>query len=205
MADPTTDTPAPRSRIAALDAARALGVLAMVCGHTLDALLAPAVRAEPAVMLYWKARGLTAPLFMMVSGWAVSVAIERSGARGAAAIRARLPRVGLLLLIGIALRWPGWDFAGLWDGKLDVWRHFLAFDALHVIAVALLAAAVVFALLRGRGARVAAFGGLLALAVAGGLVAPAPSATTLPGVALEQAFGGNSPFPIVPWVAYFFA
>jgi acyltransferase len=204
VADPN-DTPVARSRIPALDAARALGVVAMVCGHTLDALLAPAVRAEPAMVLYWKARGLTAPLFLLVSGWAVSVAIGRSGAQGAAVVRARVGRVVLLLLLGFALRWPGWDFAGLWDGDREVWRHFLAFDALHAIAVALLAAAAVFATVRGRGARAAAFGALTALAIGGGLVVPRPSAVALPALALEQAFGGTSPFPVVPWVAYFFA
>jgi acyltransferase len=204
VADPN-DTPVARSRIPALDAARALGVVAMVCGHTLDALLAPAVRAEPSMVFYWKARGLTAPLFLLVSGWAVSVAIARSGAQGAGVVRARLPRVVLLLLLGFALRWPGWDFAGLWDGDREVWRHFLAFDALHAIAVALLAAAAVFATLRGRGARAAAFGALTGLAIAGGLVVPRPSAFALPALALEQAFGGTSPFPVVPWVAYFFA
>lgn len=205
MADPIQQTTAGRRRIPALDAARALGVVAMVFGHTLDAVLSPAVRADPGIVLYWKARGLTAPLFMLVSGWAVSVAISRSGARGAAVVRARLRRVGLLLLIGLGLRWPGWDLPGLLAGDREVWRHFLAFDALHVIAIALLLSAIVFAALERRGARALALGVLAAAAIAGGLVAPPPSATTIAGLALEQAFRGNSPFPIVPWVAYFFA
>jgi acyltransferase len=205
VADTTNQPAAGPRRIPALDAARALGVIAMVCGHTLDAVLAPAIRGDPAVVLYWKARGLTAPLFMLVSGWAVSVAISRSGARGADVLRGRLPRVALLILIGFELRWPGWNFAGLWDGEREVWRHLLAFDALHAIAVALLGAAVVFGALSGRGARVVAFALLAAAAVLAGLVMPSPSATTLPDIALEQAFGGTSPFPIVPWVAYFFA
>jgi acyltransferase len=63
----------------------------------------------------------------------------------------------------------------------------------------------VFGTVRRHGARAAAFGALTALAIAGGLVVPAPSAVALPALAMEQAFGGTSPFPVVPWVAYFFA
>ena len=63
-------------RFPALDLARALGVLAMVFGHTCDALLSPAARITPAIATYWKARGLTAPLFMMVSGWVVALALS---------------------------------------------------------------------------------------------------------------------------------
>jgi len=36
----------------------------------------------------------------MVSGWAVTLAVSRSPARGVAVIRARLPRVILLLGLG---------------------------------------------------------------------------------------------------------
>jgi uncharacterized membrane protein len=200
-----------RARIPALDAARALGVVAMVFGHTLDALLAPAVRATPAVELYWKARGLTAPLFLVVSGWAVAVAIGRSPARGVALVRGRLPRVLLLLAVGYALRWPGWGLERLASGDLEVWAHLLAFDALHTIAVSLLVAASVLALPLAARERALLFGALALLAVTLGLLPPAPLprdaatlASSIPALALAQAAGGTSPFPLFPWAAYFF-
>lgn len=204
---------APRPpRIPALDAARALGVVAMVMGHTLDAVLAPAVRETPLAIAYWKARGLTAPLFLLVSGWAVTVAISRGRARGAAVVRGRVPRVLLLLAIGYALRWPGWATDALLAGDRAAWSHLLAFDALHTIALALLATVAVLSLPWSTRERALALAGLLVLAWALGLRAPAPlapSPSDLPGapavLALWQAAGGSSPFPLFPWAAYFFA
>ncbi len=199
-------------RIATLDAARALGVLAMVFGHTMDAVLSHEVRALPAMVTYWQARGLTAPLFMLVSGWAVTVAIARAGGRGLAIPRARLGRVLLLLAIGYGLRWPGWAGDRLAQRDLDVWAHLLAFDALHTIALSLLAAALVLALPWTRREKVLAFVALAVLSIGLGMRAPAPLvpaaselATTLPGLALVQALGGSSPFPFFPWATYFFA
>ena len=198
-------------RIATLDAARALGVLAMVFGHTMDAVLSHEVRALPAMVTYWQARGLTAPLFMLVSGWAVAVAISRGSARGLAIPRARLGRVLLLLAVGYALRWPGWGVARLGQRDLEVWAHLLAFDALHTIALSLLGAALVLALPWTRREKVLAFVALAVLSIALGMRAPAPLlpapaelARTLPGLAVAQALGGSSPFPLFPWATYFF-
>jgi acyltransferase len=195
----------PQGRLVALDVARALGVGAMVFGHTCDALLSPAARASPLVSAYWQARGLTAPLFMMVSGWAVALVVSRSSARGLEVIRGRLPRVLLLLAIGYALRFPGWNMQGFLSGDRSTWQHFLAFDALHAIAVGLLCATVVLSFRLSQVAQGVTFVSLAVLAVAWGMIWPTPPLPdTLPALALAQAVGGSSPFPIFPWVAYFF-
>lgn len=195
----------PGGRLVALDVARALGVGAMVFGHTCDALLSTAARAEPLVGVYWQARGLTAPLFMMVSGWAVALAVSRSPASGLDVIRARLPRVLLLLALGYALRFPGWNVQGLLSGDRPTWQHLLAFDALHVIAVGLLGASIVLSFRPSQLKQGLAFLSLAVLAVVWGMASPTlPLPDTLPALALAQAVGGNSPFPIFPWVAYFF-
>jgi uncharacterized membrane protein len=200
------------SRIAALDAARALGVVAMVVGHTLDALLGQAAREAPLLVSYWKARGFTAPLFLMAAGWAVTVAIGRSGDEGLAVARGRLPRVLLLLAVGYALRWPGWGIDLLRAGHRETWGHLLAFDALHAIAISLLAAALVLGLRWTAREKALALALLGVLAVALGLSAPAPlplHPARLPSaplaIALAQAAGGTSTFPLFPWAAYFFA
>jgi surface polysaccharide O-acyltransferase-like enzyme len=177
----------------------------MVGGHTLDALLAPAVRAEPAVALYWQARGFTAPLFLLVAGWAVTEAIGRGHARGAALVRARLPRVGLLVAVGLGLRWPGWGVDGLRRLDPEVWRHLLAFDALQTIAVGLLVSAVLLALPLSRRERILAFLALVVAALALATLPPAPPARAIAAIVLQQAAGGTSPFPLFPWVAYVFA
>ena len=191
------------NRVPALDVARALGVVAMVFGHTCDALLSPAARAAPGIAAYWKARGLTAPLFLMVSGWAVTLAVSRSPARGVAVIRARLPRVILLLGLGYALRFPGWNVHGLLTGDTSTWRHLLAFDALHAIAGGLFIAGLTLALPWSRREKGLAFIALAALAVPLGMLPPSfPSAVL--AMVVAQAQGGSSPFPVFPWVAYFF-
>jgi uncharacterized membrane protein len=191
-------------RIAALDAARALGVLAMVCGHTLDALLYEAVRATPAVETYWRVRGLTAPLFLLVAGWAVTASVMRGRAEGWDILRGRLPRVGLLLLVGYMLRLPGWNFGAFIAGDRHQWRHFLAFDALHCIALGLLGGATLLSACRSRAARISGFAALSALALAVAPFIPHTRARGIGLIALEQAALGTSPFPLFPWVAYFF-
>jgi uncharacterized membrane protein len=194
-----------RPRLAALDAARALGIVAMVAGHTLDALLSPAARALPGVDAYWKARGFTAPLFLLVAGWALTVATRRARARGSDVILGRLPRIMTLLAIGVLLRWPGWGREALWRGDLATWEHLLAFDALHAIAAALLLAALVFSLGRPRREEAMLFALLLVGAVALGMHDPSPRPGSMAGLVPWLALGGSSPFPVVPWVAYVFA
>ncbi len=204
---------AERRRIAALDVARAVGVVAMVLGHTLDAVLATSAREQPALVAYWKVRGLTAPLFMMAAGWALAVAVARSGAGGLATARRRLPRVLLLLALGYGLRWPGWATDQLSAGVPAVRAHFLAFDALHVIGVGVLATALLLGLpwTPRRKAIALALVGLIAVGI-GTRAVPFPLAVdpaSLPpsvaGMALAQAVGGSSPFPLFPWAAFFFA
>jgi acyltransferase len=186
-------------------------VIAMVFGHTLDAVLAPETRLSPAVALYWKARGLTAPLFLVVAGWAVTVAIRRGRERGADVRLGRLPRALLLLGIGYALRWPGWGLERLRAGDPAVWAHLLAFDALHTIAVSLLATSAVLALRWSDREKALLLGAVAVGAVALGLLPPAPvvpAATALPhgpALAVAQAARGTSPFPLFPWCAYFLA
>lgn len=200
------------ARVAALDAARSLAVFAMVMGHTLDAILSPAARRTPAITLYWQARGFTAPLFLVVSGWAVTLAITRSGVRGWEVPRGRLPRVLLLLAMGYVLRWPGWALDRFAAGDREVWAHFLAFDALHCIGTGLLVTTLLLAIPVGRVVRA---GMLVTLAIGAvwiPTVAPAPGAgphsvapLSVVSMALAQALGGSSPFPMLPWLAYFVA
>ena len=177
----------------------------MVAGHTLDALLAPEARAHPGVAIYWQARGFTAPLFLVAAGWALSVSTARSGARGLTVWSVRLPRVALLAVVGLALRWPGWGIDGLLRLDPEPWRHLLAFDVLQTIAVGLLVSSAVLALPLGRGRALVAFA-LLACAslVAAWSVPPPRQPSGLAAIAAEQAVGGTSPFPLFPWLAYLF-
>jgi acyltransferase len=189
-----------------LDRARAVAVVAMVMGHTLDAVLSDEARMGGGMLAYWSLRAITAPLFLFVAGWAFATTVQRTGARGASVPRRYLPRVGLLLGWGYLLRWPGWGLPAFFAGDETVWRHFLAFDALHGVAGALLLGTGVLALLPARPTRMAV---LAFLAILFPLVGPWVRAAVEEGgwpLVLEQALAGKtSNFPLFPWSAYFFA
>src|SRR5690606_20229247 len=144
--------------IAALDALRAVAVLAMVMGHTLDATLSAEARALPAMATYWNFRMVTAPLFLAVAGWAVANSLSRSGLQGFAVARRYLPRAALLLFCGYLLRWPGWALGRFFAGEQKIWAHFLSADALHVIAGSLVIAIVVFGITSRRWVRLGLVG-----------------------------------------------
>lgn len=194
----------PTQRLPALDALRAVAVLAMVAGHTLDATLSDAARALPGMVVYWNFRTVTAPLFLAVAGWAVGGSLSRSGIAGWAVARRYLPRAALLFACGFTLRWPGWRLQGLFDGEPVVVEHFLSSDALHAVAGSLLLAIVIFALLRHRWARLVA---VAAVAIGLPLLAPVVIPwlrEVLPVFPGQLLVGRTSNFPLLPWVSYFF-
>lgn len=190
------------SRDLALDAARALAVFAMVMGHTLHATLSLDVRAEPLVATYWQFRGLTAPLFLLVSGWAVTVVTLRTGLDGV--LRRRLPRVLLLLALGYALRIPMWNLAGWLGGDPKLWRHFLAFDALHCVGASLLVAVLILQFVRPPASRTLVFG-LLAIGLPFAASSIWGAFDGAPLMVQQSLGGGTAPFPLFPWAGYFFA
>ncbi|MET0406402.1 MAG: acyltransferase family protein [Cystobacter sp.] len=193
------------ARNTGLDRARAVAVIAMVMGHSLDAVLSDSARQSTGMLAYWSLRAVTAPLFLFVAGWAFSTTVQRTGMHGRALLSRYLPRVGLLFFWGYLLRWPGWALPRLLAGDLDIWRHFLAFDALHGVAGALFIGATVLAAVKGRGPRMGVLGGLALLIP---WVSPWVRAAVLSGhwpLVLEQALvGQTSNFPLFPWAAYFF-
>jgi uncharacterized membrane protein len=199
---------APRlPRSPGLDAARALAVIAMVAGHTADALLSDSARALPWIQTYWTFRGLTAPMFLFVAGWAVITVVERSGLSGFPLIRARLPRVLLLFAVGVALRWPGWGIDALLAFDRDVWKHFLGFDALHCIAASLMFGVLALSLTRNFWARLGVLGSFAVLIpLVSGAVEVKASGAGLP-LLFENALVADArcPFPLFPWSGYFFS
>lgn len=193
----------PPSRSAALDAARALAVLAMVLGHTADALLSTAARATPLFATYSTFRGMTAPLFFFVSGWAIATRGQRQPLGPREVLRLHGLRALFLVAMSLVLRWPSYDVWGLLRLQPDVWRHWLGSDALVCIATALVLAGVVFA------APLGATGRLVIFAV---LASVAPFLAQAVGPHPPSGFLGEwltmtqeNPFPVVPWTGHFFA
>ena len=189
-------------RSAALDATRALAVVAMVLGHTLDALLASRYKQSSLFLAYSPFRGMTAPLFLFVSGWAVMTrALRQPGWGSGTLVRVHVGRAALLFFWGMVLRWPAWNPAGLWRGDRDLWTHLLGPDALGCIAGCLLISAGLLAL--SRSARIR--GGLwvaVVLAAAWGATVAVRSPLPPPWRGFLMA-SAESPFPLLPWVGYF--
>lgn len=199
--NPTVDRP---RRDPGLDLARSAAVTAMVCGHTLAATLRPADLDLPAVQAYWQLRGLTAPLFLVVSGWVVALLFCRHPRPGLGHARERLPRVMTLLGLGLILRFPTWDFDGLVAGEDAVLAHFFALDALQLIGLCLLLGSLLFGASQRPGVRAA-----IALLAAAAVTLSAPAVWSAVANASPWAAhflgGGPSPFPFFPWAAYFLA
>lgn len=194
-----------QTRHPALDGARGLAVVAMVMGHTLDALLAPALRDHPWIQRYWELRGITAPLFLLVSGWAVVMALGTKPGAAKDSFGRRFRRALLLLFLGYLLHWPGWGAVrdlGYSDAML---AKVFQFDALQCIGAALLLGAFVLVLTPNRSARALLLAGLaVGIPLASAVLWKAGAHLPVP----VQQFIGNgegSRFPFFPWAGFFFA
>lgn len=204
MSSPALFGPLPPPRHPGLDGARGFAVLAMVIGHTLDALLLLSARSGYWVERYWAMRGITAPLFLLVAGWAVVAALGSHPDAARSSFGKRLRRGLLLLFLGYGLMWPGW-FTVLdlgWSEALLA-RLFL-FDALQCIGISLMLGAVALVCANGTLGRALV---LAVLAVGIPLVSSSVwgLAEHLP-VAVRHALGSpTTKFPLFPWAGFFFA
>ncbi len=183
-----------------LDAVRGVSVLAMVFGHTLDLTLLDHVRGLPLVGLYWSFRGLTAPLFLVVAGWALVSSLRSTQAD---TVGRRLRRAALVLALGYGLHWPGLAAAQGMAAEGTLWPHLLAFDALPCIGWSIVAGVVLLSLLPRTPGRIGALG---VLAVWVPFVATVSWPVGLNAGWLWRGFLGHpeAHFPLVPWSAFFF-
>jgi acyltransferase len=176
----------------------------MVLGHTLEALLSSGVRTEPWVQRVWELRGITAPLFLLVSGWAVVMALGTERKSAEESFGRRAWRALMLLFLGYLLQWPGWDTVLALGWGEELRSRLFAFEALQSIGVSLLVGSALLVLARGPWSRAVVLG---VLAVGVPLAAPWvwSEAARLP-VELRQALGtAGARFPLFPWMGFFFA
>ncbi len=203
------DAVKPRApRVAFLDLARCLAIVLMVFAHLCDSLLEVGQWQTRFGQLYGHVRGLTAPLFFLVSGCAFAVAtLPRFQAhrRYGPEVRARLSRALLLFAWGSALTLPWWAEGFPFEARAEVWYPFLSLGVLHCIAVALVVGQVLLRVSKSPAVFAALSFGVAAVAV---LAAPALQAwgAGLPphlgrGAFFAGGFAGG--FPILPWAAFF--
>ncbi len=193
----------PHERALYIDAFRGLMALAMVQGHVMDTLLAPAVLAHPLYVWQQMLHGSTAPGFLFASGFVVGLP------RAPLSLRAGLRRARRLLFvlgIGYYLHLPYLSFWKTLGASSGAERAaFFACDALQVIAATQL-----FVLLLQwlAGRPWTGWAGVLALAivVATPLVWASGVSARLPEAIapwLDQATGSR--FPVFPFSAFVLA
>jgi len=194
-------------RVIFIDLARALAVVLMVSGHTSSALLANAYRTGAWSDAWVFQRSLTSALFLLLSGFAFSVATARHWAAHlhfSGALLKRVRRFGLFIVLGYALHFPVPHFTDLTAVTDQQWRSFLAVDVLQLIGVTFVAVQALVMIVRTRRAfMIAAF--VLAAVVIGAAPAVwrADWSQNLPlAVASYLSPSTGSQFPLFPWAAF---
>ena len=209
-----SETSAPISvfRLRFIDMARAVAILLMLEGHFVDATLAPEwrVSGQPVYELWNYIRGMTAPMFFMVTG--LIFAYLLSGAREpgffkVVRVRKGLLRAGELLFWGYLLQVNVLHLLGMLSGVPDPWLQ--AFHVLQCIAVGLLGMILIFGVMRRAGAwALAASYVLCGLMVFLASVWLANQAGPVPQgapVFFQNAIKGPaSSFPLAPWIGFTF-
>jgi uncharacterized membrane protein len=195
------------TRVIFIDLARALAVVFMLYGHTIDALLAPQYRGGPLFQTWQFQRGLTSCLFFLLSGFAFSIATARhwrSHLTWSPALLKRIRRFALFVALGYAIRFPVPKLALLATAPDRAWQTLLGVDVLQLIGVTFLAVQALVAICRSR--RVFAIACLVAALL---LIVSAPAAwatdwpARLPAaVAAYLTPSTGSQFPLVPWAAF---
>jgi uncharacterized membrane protein len=194
-------------RVIFIDLGRALAVAFMLYGHTVSALLAPDYQVGAWFRIWQFQRGLTSSLFLLLGGFAFSVATTRHWAshiRWSPAIVRRIRRFSLFILLGYALHFPVSRLADLGSASDERWRSFLAVDVLQLIGVTFIGVQLLVLITQSR--RIFT---IVALALAAVATFSAPFVWTIdwlrilpPSLAAYLAPAGGSQFPLVPWVAF---
>lgn len=194
-------------RILFVDLARAIAVLLMVQGHTIDALLDPSYRTSLEYNAWLYLRGLTSCTFLFLSGAAFSLTGLRhwdDQRRVSWRSFKRVRRLAFFLALGYFLKFPMGRFVDLPYATDERWRSFFAVDVLQNVAMTLLALQVLIALTRTP--RRFAWTCVVLTAVLVGatpLVHEVRWANHVPlVVASYLSFDTGSLFPLFPWAGF---
>ncbi|NOT25809.1 MAG: DUF1624 domain-containing protein [Acidobacteria bacterium] len=201
------ERPRHAGRVIFIDLARALAVVLMISGHTSSALLSTSYRSSEWFNVWQFQRGLTSALFLLLSGFAFSIATSRhwpSHVNPSAAVVKRLRRFGLFVLLGYGLHFPVGHFSQLAEASDTQWRNFLAVDVLQLIGVTFVLIQLLVMVVRTRRMfTVAAFTLAAFLVVAAPAVWRTDWSGTLPlFLSSYLSSSTGSLFPIFPWAAF---
>jgi uncharacterized membrane protein len=205
-----SDSPSSQSRVAAVDFARVVAIMLMIQGHTLDVLLAPAYREGFAFNCWVFMRGLTAPTFLLLSGFSFSLSTIRhwdSYVRPSRSLWRRLRRFGSFIFLGYVMHLPARSLQGFRSLGAAGWQSGLQVDVLQCIGLTLIALQLL--VLAARSQRwFGVLAGIFAVAIVG--VSPVFWAMDWSNhvpfsVAAYLNSQTGSLFPLFPWAGYIFA
>ncbi len=196
-------------RVIFLDLLRALAVVMMVLGHTVDLVLANEYRSYG----YWSftiwqfVRGLTAPIFLLTTGTVFIYLLQSAAAplRENPRVVKGVKRSLLLLALGYLLRFPSSSIVGVFALPDEYWPAFWVVDVLQLIGVGLLLlllGAYLVERFRFNEYAVFASGGLFFLL--GSIFCERIDWITLLPAPIAAYFytGSGSNFPLFPWAGY---
>ncbi len=198
----------PTSRLFELDAAKFLAMLFMIVGHVLDALVRPVeldVTRLPWMLWHWW-RGITAPVFLTISGMLFALTLRRKedSSIERRILSKRVLRSLQLALVGYLLVFPARRIFDLPFVDETVWRASVQVNILQLIAASLLtlvSLAVLFP--RRESFRRAVLVGSIVVALLTPLVHSVPWYDHLPSLlAAYISYDGGSLFPVFPFTAY---
>lgn len=197
-------------RLVALDLARFIAMLMMMQGHVIYALSAPqAINKASIGWLIWDfCRGITAPLFLMVSG-ASNVFANKRDENGKLSGKTYVKRIRMaliLLFIGYLLVFPAGRIYDLPFVQNDVWRTFFQVNVLHLFGITLLGLALLFYFTKNdKQLGYAALFIALSITFLNPLVHKIPWFDILPQpIAMYLSMEQGSIFPIFPFGAFLY-
>ncbi|GAB1429197.1 hypothetical protein MASR2M18_00270 [Ignavibacteria bacterium] len=208
----SADVPSSKSdnRLYALDLARFIAMLMMMQGHTLDSLV-DSQYLDTSIFPWniWSfIRGLTAPVFLMVSGAVHVFAMKRdeSGRMTSELMKRRIRWAFIILAVGYLLVFPANRIFDLPFIELGAWKGFFQVNILQLTAVTLMG--VVWL---SRKTRSVESLGKYALGIGLGILLLAPAIHSLDVFALLPeplaaffSYRSGSIFPIFPFSAFMF-
>lgn len=131
------------SRLFALDLARLMAMLMMMQGHTIDALVNPQLMDLGTFPwnIWQFLRGLTAPIFLIVSGTVHVFAMKRNeqGAMSEETRKRRMRWAWTILLWGYLLVLPANRLIDLPFAEASAWSYAFQVNILHMTAITLMA------------------------------------------------------------------
>ena len=179
----------------------------MVQGHALDVLLAPNYRAGAIYNFWLFLRGITAPMFLTLSGFAFAIVTTRrwdSYLHNSPEMRRRIIRFCTLIFLGYWMHMPVRSPLSIPLMDADAWQRWLQVDVLQCIGFTMLVLQLLVLAARTP-RRFAAFAGGLAcfVVICAHFTWSAQWGSHLPAFFAAYCNGlSGSLFPLFPWAAY---